>query len=135
MIDDPKYGIYGNAGLKDQILALKWIQTNIHHFGGDPKQVTIFGHSAGGVSVNLLCLSPASEGLFHQAIIQTGNAEAIWITSSRKAAKRYTDITTVINCTMNKLEDAFNCINESTTENLINGLEKLDSQLIYNPVR
>lgn len=57
-----------NYGLFDQIAALKWVQRNISAFGGDPDNVTIFGHSAGGVSVNWLMVAPQSKGLFHKAI-------------------------------------------------------------------
>ena len=54
--------------------ALRWVQQNIAHFGGNPGQVTIFGSSAGGTSVSSLVLSPMSQGLFHRAIMQSGVA-------------------------------------------------------------
>uniref|UniRef100_A0A1Y1LPN2 Carboxylic ester hydrolase n=1 Tax=Photinus pyralis TaxID=7054 RepID=A0A1Y1LPN2_PHOPY len=58
----------GNNGLKDQVVALKWVKENIRAFGGDPNLVTIVGYSAGGVSVASHLLSPMSKGLFHRAI-------------------------------------------------------------------
>ncbi|XP_059192084.1 cocaine esterase-like [Centropristis striata] len=64
----------GNFGLLDQVQALRWIQQHIHNFGGDPGSVTIFGESAGGVSVSLLLLSRLSDGLFHYAIAESGTA-------------------------------------------------------------
>ncbi|XP_051884638.1 fatty acyl-CoA hydrolase precursor, medium chain-like [Pristis pectinata] len=63
-----------NLGMLDQIEALKWVQENIKSFGGDPSSVTIFGESAGGVSVSLLLGSPLAKGLFHRAISESGTA-------------------------------------------------------------
>ncbi|CAG2100638.1 unnamed protein product [Medioppia subpectinata] len=62
----------GNLGLYDQLLALKWVRENIHLFGGDRDQITIFGGSAGSWSVSSHILSPLSKGLFKRAIMQSG---------------------------------------------------------------
>lgn len=59
---------HGNFGLKDMILALKWVQTNIASFGGNPNSVMIFGNSAGAMATTLLFVSPMAKGLFHKAI-------------------------------------------------------------------
>ncbi|TRY64685.1 hypothetical protein DNTS_006394 [Danionella cerebrum] len=63
----------GNYGFMDQIQALKWVQRNIHHFGGDARKVTIFGQSSGGTSVWTLMMSPLAKGLFHCAIDMSGS--------------------------------------------------------------
>lgn len=66
--------VSGNYGLLDMIAGLQWIQKNIAKFGGDPDRVTIFGESAGGIAVSMLCASPLAKGLFHGAISQSGGS-------------------------------------------------------------
>ncbi|KAM5126897.1 fatty acyl-CoA hydrolase precursor, medium chain-like [Mantella aurantiaca] len=66
--------VSGNFGFLDQVAALRWVRDNIEDFGGDPGLVTIFGESAGAVSVAALVLSPLARGLFHRAIAESGSA-------------------------------------------------------------
>ncbi|XP_049299506.1 juvenile hormone esterase isoform X1 [Anopheles funestus] len=75
----PSQGIEGNAGLKDQLLVLRWVQQNIAHFRGDPNNVTLFGESAGAASVHLHMLSPVSQKYFHKAICQSGISTMEWV--------------------------------------------------------
>jgi len=67
-------GIPSNIGILDQIAALRWVQENIEEFGGNPDNVTIFGESAGAMSVAILLAIPAASGLFNKAIMESGAA-------------------------------------------------------------
>ena len=74
--DEDSDGSAGNAAILDMIQAIKWVKRNIKRFGGDPKNITVFGESAGGVGVCALLASPLTEGLFQRAIIESGNCQS-----------------------------------------------------------
>jgi len=73
------YGLFpdapANPGLRDQLAALEWVRASIAAFGGDPDRVTVFGESAGAISIGALLASPRTQGLFHRAVLQSGPPE------------------------------------------------------------
>ncbi|KAI5639509.1 carboxylesterase family domain-containing protein [Phthorimaea operculella] len=77
----------GNAGMKDQVAALRWVKNNISYFGGDPENITIFGESAGGSSVTLHLVSPMTKGLFKRAIYQSGAGTCHWVVGLERREK------------------------------------------------
>ncbi|TDG47965.1 hypothetical protein AWZ03_005583 [Drosophila navojoa] len=77
-LKDPKLDVPGNAGLKDQVQALRWISQNIAHFNGDPNNITLMGESAGAASTHIMMTTEQSRGLFHKAILQSGCALSAW---------------------------------------------------------
>uniref|UniRef100_UPI003F77851D Carboxylic ester hydrolase n=1 Tax=Lucilia cuprina TaxID=7375 RepID=UPI003F77851D len=68
----------GNAGLKDQVMALRWIKNNCANFGGNPDNITVFGESAGAASTHYMMLTEQTRGLFHRGILMSGNAICPW---------------------------------------------------------
>lgn len=72
----------GNAGMKDQVSALRWVKKNIASFGGNPDDVTIAGYSAGSAAVDLLMLSKMAEGLFNKVIPESGASIGQWTIQS-----------------------------------------------------
>lgn len=75
-LQDKSLNVPGNAGMKDQQLAMKFVRDNIHNFGGDPNNCTIFGHSSGATCVSLHCMVESSRGLFNKAIVMSGSPVA-----------------------------------------------------------
>ena len=122
--------IPGNVGLRDQVMALEWVNANIEYFGGNSDSVTIFGESAGSLSVALHLLSPLSNGLFQRAIIQSGEAlNPAWAPISQKNALQYADLLAKeLNC---DLEDALmklKCMQEKNVDDIL-GLMKDDLKI------
>ncbi|MFF5995716.1 carboxylesterase/lipase family protein [Lysinibacillus sp. KU-BSD001] len=76
-IDNEQFAGTGNCGILDQIAALKWVKENIEAFGGDPNNITVFGESAGAMSIGILLAIPSASGLFQKAILQSGAARNV----------------------------------------------------------
>ena len=85
---DEESGGFGNWGIHDQIAALRWVRDNVGAFGGDPSNVTVFGESAGAMSICDLLATPAARGLFRRAIAESGAALAIDPPPAARIAER-----------------------------------------------
>ncbi|EDX00169.1 uncharacterized protein Dyak_GE11113, isoform A [Drosophila yakuba] len=77
-LQDRDLDVPGNAGLKDQVMALRWISQNIAQFNGDPQNITLMGESAGAASVHAMMTTEQTRGLFHKAIMQSGSMFCEW---------------------------------------------------------
>ncbi|XP_054456848.1 acetylcholinesterase-like [Anoplopoma fimbria] len=108
-----------NAGLLDQRLALQWIAKNIAAFGGDYTKVTLFGESAGSVSVGLHLLSPGSHGLFQRAVLQSGTPNAPWATISQNESwQRSMKLAMLLGCPSSPPSDMKACLQKADPQEI-----------------
>jgi para-nitrobenzyl esterase len=108
----------GNYGIMDQQLALKWVKDNIARFGGDARNVTIFGESAGGLSVLTHLVSPASKDLFDKAIVQSGSYSNTQ-TSMAIAQTAGDTFATQVGCDREDLADEVSCLRARTVAQIL----------------
>ncbi|UJR34244.1 hypothetical protein I4U23_021648 [Adineta vaga] len=108
----------GNQGLHDQSLAMEWIYKNIRNFGGDPNRITLFGESAGAVSIGLHLLAPKSRPFFHNAILESSGASAKWAVLSPQIA-------------LNRSEEFLNAFTDYITDRFESG--PTDPEYAYIP--
>ncbi|XP_074527856.1 neuroligin-2b isoform X2 [Halichoeres trimaculatus] len=124
----------GNYGLLDQIQALRWLNENIGHFGGDPERITIFGSGAGAACVNLLILSHHSEGLFQRAIAQSGSAISSWAVNYRPIM--YTKILArKVGCTLGDMATLVDCLRRKSFRELVDqDIQPARYHIAFGPV-
>jgi carboxylesterase type B len=109
-------------------MAIRWVQDNIEHFGGNSQSITIFGESAGAVSVGLLCLMPINKGLFQRAIQQSGTAYVPRLSvSSTKSLSR---LGTKLNCPFSNTTLLVQCMKGLSADLFLT----LDWDMLYSPV-
>lgn len=119
----------GNYGIWDQILSLRWVKDNIKDYGGNPNEVTIFGESAGGMSVSQLSLIPSNKGLFKRAIMQSGVANSLFAFRPRESHRAICD---QLGCPYDELNTtaSLHCMRQINTSSIINVTANIISRTV-----
>ncbi|XP_042145552.1 acetylcholinesterase-like [Ixodes scapularis] len=121
----------GNQGLLDQHMALKWVQDNIHVFGGDPSMVTVFGQSAGAMSIHAHILSPMSKGLFKRAVMMSGSLyTSDYYDTVKESVSKGNGVAEIVNCSnpnqdlYNNADEVLKCLRSKSVDELILATQK-----------
>lgn len=130
----------GNMGLWDQKMAFRWVHENIESFGGDKNRVTIFGESAGAISVGLHALHPGNKGLFHNVIVESGSPTTLNLMSDiHDNVQTATLLAKMLNCNIENKNDVFDCIQGFDSEAIIKTFKALGErastfmEIIFTP--
>ncbi|XP_076233136.1 venom carboxylesterase-6 [Calliopsis andreniformis] len=121
----------GNMGLKDQSMALKWVSNYIKNFGGNPKNITLFGMSAGAASVHYHYLSPLSAGLFHRGISISGVALDPW-SQTERAPEKAMQLGALLGCSTKTLSKMIHCLQERPARQIAQAVGDF-MYWLYNP--
>merc|ERR1712223_598720 len=122
----------GNAGLRDQSMALAWVHENIVHFGEDPEKVTIFGESAGGSSAALHLVTPLSKGLFQRAILQSAWTGGWWSLNKLNKVLDYSiAFSKALGCEQMAENDMLNCLQQKNVSEIIKA--QVDETIVSHP--
>jgi len=129
-MEDAGYPASGNYGFADQRAALRWVRDHIASFGGNPANVTLAGQSAGGVSTSLHLVSPASRGLFHRAIMQSGQASTRW-RSAAEAEMQGDAFAAAVGCT--NPQTVLACMRSASQDQVLRALPRGSQQFSEEP--
>ena len=119
----------GNYGLFDQAMAFQWVSDNIGGFGGDNQRVTIFGQSAGGMSVDFHALYPQNHGLFQRIITESGVAPSPYLDMARDRTRGIQVLSSHLNCSADYSENIVDCLRSKSWLDIKNAILQITSDI------
>ncbi|KAJ2943311.1 hypothetical protein O0L34_g12117 [Tuta absoluta] len=120
----------GNAGLKDIVQAIRWVKDNIHNFGGNSGNITVFGESCGGVAVSILTASPASKELISKAVIQSGTALNSWA-FQKNPLENARGLAKILGCESEDVDDILEFLTTTPVKEIVEANEKMHPRELF----